>query len=389
MTGCVVLILSGGSGARFATKIPKQYFKLGNRTIIRHAIDAFLKHSGIDEIRVVRRPQDKHLYEKSITGISILEPVDSGKTRQESVRLGLESLENINPKWVLIHDAARPFPNESLIARVLNALNKNPAVIPALPVLDTIKELEDDRKTVKKTLDRQKLRRAQTPQAFHYKTIFDAHRKTLEEDMPDDAAIAEKAEVPVTIIDGHKDNIKITTQEDFQQAMKMLNLIDSVTHVGTGFDAHRFGPGNHVMLCGIKISHESGLEGHSDADVPMHALTDAILGAISAGDIGSHFPPSDPRWRDAESDQFLKYAAKLVENLSGKIINVDITIICESPKISPYRDAMRARISEIIGLPTSGVSVKATTTEQLGFTGRGEGIVAQAITSILLPASKD
>ena len=388
MTGCAVLILSGGSGVRFSTRIPKQYFRLGNKTIIRHAIDAFLEHPGIDAIRVVRRPQDKLLYEESVAGISILDPTDGGKTRQDSVRLGLESLKDIKPKWVLIHDAARPFPNESLITRALNGLTKSHAVVPGLPLLDTIKELEDDRKTIKKTVNRKKLWRAQTPQAFHYKTILNAHRKTSQEEMTDDAAVAEKAGIPVTIVDGHNENIKITTQKDIQQAKKMLNFPDSLTRVGNGFDAHRFGPGNHVVLCGIKINHEQGLEGHSDADVPMHALTDAILGAISAGDIGSHFPPSDKKWQDAPSHQFLRHATKLVQDLKGKILNVDITIICESPKISPHREAMQKKISEIIEIPVSSVSVKATTTEQLGFTGRREGIVAQAITSISIPASK-
>jgi len=388
MKGCAVLILSGGSGARFSTKIPKQYFKLGDKTIIRHAIDAFLEHPEIEAIRVVRRPQDKRLYEDSVTGIKILEPTDGGKTRHESVRLGLESLKDIKPQWVLIHDAARPFPNKSLITRVLNGLTKSHAVVPGLPLLDTIKELEDNRKTIKKTIDRKKLWRAQTPQAFHYKTILNAHRKTTEEEMTDDAAVAEKAGISVTIVDGLNDNIKVTTQEDLQKATKMLNFSDSVTRVGTGFDAHRFGPGSHVVLCGIKIKHEQGLEGHSDADVPMHALTDAILGAISAGDIGSHFPPSDKKWRDAPSDQFLRHASKLVQDLNGTIINVDLTIICESPKIGPHREAMQKKISEILGIPPSGVSVKATTTEQLGFTGRREGIAAQAITSILLSAPK-
>ena len=389
MTGCAVLILSGGSGDRFSAKIPKQYFKLGDKTIIRHAIDAFLEHPGIDVIRVVRRPQDKNLYEESVTGISILGPTDGGKTRQESVRLGLESLQDIKPKWVLIHDAARPFPNKNLITRALSGLTTSHAVVPGLPLLDTIKELEDDRKTIKKTIDRKKLWRAQTPQAFHYKTILNAHRTTIQEEVTDDAALAEKNGITVTIVDGDNDNIKITTPEDIEQAKKMLNFSDTVTHVGTGFDAHRFGPGNHVLLCGIKINHEQGLEGHSDADVPMHALTDAILGAISAGDIGSHFPPSDEKWRGAPSDHFLRHATKLVENLKGKILNVDVTIICESPKISPHRESMQKNISEVIGISLSSVSVKATTTEQLGFTGRREGIVAQAITSILLPISKD
>ena len=389
MTGCAVLILSGGSGDRFSAKIPKQYFKLGDKTIIRHAIDAFLEHPGIDVIRVVCRPQDKNLYEESVTGISILGPTDGGKTRQESVRLGLESLEDISPKWVLIHDAARPFPNKNLITGTLNGLTKSHAVVPGLPLLDTIKELKDDRKTIKKTVDRKKLWRAQTPQAFHYKTILNAHRKSIQEEMTDDAAVAEKFGITVTIVDGDNDNIKITTREDIEQAKKMLNFSDSVTHVGTGFDVHRFGPGNHVILCGIKINHEKGLEGHSDADVPLHALTDAILGAISAGDIGSHFPPSDEKWRDAPSDHFLRHATKLVEHRKGKILNVDVTIICESPKISTHREAMQKNISEIIGISPSSVSVKATTTEQLGFTGRREGIVAQAIASILLPLSKD
>jgi 2-C-methyl-D-erythritol 4-phosphate cytidylyltransferase / 2-C-methyl-D-erythritol 2,4-cyclodiphosphate synthase len=389
MTGCIALILSGGSGIRFGTERPKQYLPLGTRAVIRHAVDTFIDHPGIDAVRIVRRPQDVTLYEDAFSGISILDPVDGGETRQESVLRGLESLEDIAPKSVLIHDGARPFPNASLITRTLEALNSHLAVIPALPVFDTIKQVSTDAKTIEKTLDRQKLWRAQTPQAFDYKAILAAHRDTAGMELTDDAMVAEHAGIPVTIVDGNEENIKITTQEDLQQAKKMLDLGTVVTRVGTGFDVHQFGPGDHAMLCGIKVPHNHGLEGHSDADAPMHALTDAILGAIAAGDIGSHFPPSDEKWRGAASSEFLRHAAALVADLNGIIQNVDVTIICESPKIGPHRDAMRQKLSQILDIPVSAVSVKATTTEQLGFTGRSEGLAAQAIASVTLPLAAE
>jgi len=389
MTGCIALILSGGSGNRFGAQMPKQYLQLGDRAVIRHAVDAFLRHPGIEAVRIVRRPQDTPLYEAAFRGVAVLDPVDGGATRQESVLRGLESLKNIAPSSVLIHDGARPFPDAALISRTLDALNNYPAVIPALPVFDTIKQVEPNAKTIEKTLDRQKLWRAQTPQAFSYKPILAAHRDSAGKELTDDAMVAEQAGIKVAIVDGNEENIKITTQEDMQQAKKMLNLGTTITRVGTGFDVHQFGPGDHAVLCGIKVPHDYGLEGHSDADAPMHALTDAVLGAIAAGDIGSHFPPSDEKWRGAASSKFLKHAAALVADLNGTIQNVDVTIICESPKVGPYRDAMRQKLAEILEIPISVVSVKATTTEKLGFTGRSEGLAAQAIASITLPAAAE
>ena len=389
MTGCIALILSGGSGARFGAQTPKQYLPLGDRVVIRHAVDTFLDHPGIDAVRIVRRPQDITLYEDAFCGVSILDPVDGGETRQESVLLGLESLEDIAPTLVLIHDGARPFPNAGLITRTLEALNSHQAAIPALPVFDTIKQVASDAKTVEKTLGRQKLWLAQTPQAFDYKTILAAHRNAAGMELNDDSMVAEHAGIPVAIVDGNEENIKITTQENMQQARKMLDLGSIVTRVGTGFDVHQFGPGDHTILCGIKVPHDHGLEGHSDADAPMHALTDALLGAIAAGDIGSHFPPSEEKWRGAASSEFLRHAAALVADLNGKIQNVDVTIICERPKIGPYRDTMRQKLAEILEIPINVVSVKATTTEQLGFMGRNEGLAAQAIVSIALPAAAE
>ncbi len=386
MTGCVALILSGGSGNRFGDNTPKQYLSLGGKAVIRHAIDTFLGHPGVDAVRIVRRPQDTSLYEAAINDISVLEPVDGGITRQESVRLGLESLKDMRPTTVLIHDGARPFPDPGLISRALDALHEHQAVIPALPVFDTIKQVASDGKTIEQTLDRQKLWRAQTPQAFDYNAIFSAHQKAAGQELTDDAMVAENAGIPVTIVQGSESNIKITTREDMEQANKSLEQETMLTRVGTGFDVHQFGPGDHAMLCGISVAHEKGLEGHSDADAPMHALTDAILGAIAAGDIGSHFPPSDERWRGAASSEFLKYAATLVSDQGGRIDNVDVTIICEKPKIGPHRDAMCQKLADILGISATSVSVKATTTEQLGFTGRGEGIAAQAIASVSLPA---
>ncbi len=325
------------------------------------------------------------MYEAALADISVLDPVDGGATRQESVRLGLESLEDINPTTVLVHDGARPFPDTGLVTRTLDALNDFQAAIPALPVFDTIKQTASNQKTIQKTLDRQKLWRAQTPQGFNYRAILTAHRDAAGLELTDDAMVAERASIPVTLVDGSESNIKITTQDDMQQAKRMLNLSDAITRVGTGFDVHQYGPGDHAMLCGIAVPHDHGLKGHSDADAPMHALTDALLGAISAGDIGSHFPPSEEKWRGAASSEFLRHAAKLVSDMSGQIINIDVTIICESPKIGPHRDAMRQKLAEILEISISRVSVKATTTEKLGFTGRSEGLAAQAIASVSVP----
>ena len=251
MTGCVALILSGGSGNRFGNNTPKQYLSLGDKSVIRHAIDTFVAHPGIDTVRIVRRPQDNTLYEAAIADISVLPPVDGGKTRQDSVRLGLESLKEIEPEKVLIHDGARPFPGQELITRALEALNEQQAVIPVLPVFDTIKQVTSDSKTIERTLDREKLWRAQTPQAFDYNAILSAHEKAVGLELTDDAMVAENAGIPVSIVQGDKRNIRITTLEDMEQARKFLDSESMVTRVGTGFDVHQFGPGDHAMLCGI------------------------------------------------------------------------------------------------------------------------------------------
>jgi 2-C-methyl-D-erythritol 4-phosphate cytidylyltransferase/2-C-methyl-D-erythritol 2,4-cyclodiphosphate synthase len=299
------------------------------------------------------------------------------------VRLGLESLAAAPPARVLIHDAARPFVDRGTIDRVLAALDDAPGAIPALPVKDTVKRGLSGR--VAETLDRTALWRAQTPQGFDYAAIFAAHRAAQGSELSDDAAVAERAGLAVRLVAGSEANFKVTTAEDLEQAERLLLARHGDVRTGQGFDVHAFGPGDHVWLCGVKVAHEGGLVGHSDADVGLHALTDAILGALGAGDIGQHFPPSDPKWRGAPSHLFLSHAGALVASAGGRIAHLDVTLICERPKIGPHRDAMVARIAEILGLERGRISVKATTTEGLGFTGRGEGIAAQAVATIRLP----
>jgi len=284
---------------------------------------------------------------------------------------------------VLIHDGARPFPGAALIDRVIDGLDQASAAIPALPLGDTIKRAADGR--VLETIDLSQLWRAQTPQGFHFNANLTAHRQMAGRVLTDDAAVAEAAGIAPLIVLGSEENLKVTTDEDLAAAERLLAAHQADVRVGQGFDVHPFGPGDHVMVCGVAIPHEVAPVGHSDADVGLHALTDAVLGAIGAGDIGMHFPPSDPRWRGASSDRFLAYAATLVRERGGTIAAVDVTIICERPKIAPYRDRMIDRLAEILGISTDRVSVKATTTERLGFTGRGEGIAAQAVATIRLP----
>jgi 2-C-methyl-D-erythritol 4-phosphate cytidylyltransferase/2-C-methyl-D-erythritol 2,4-cyclodiphosphate synthase len=284
---------------------------------------------------------------------------------------------------VLIHDGARPFPDAALIGRVIEGLDEAPAAIPALPLGDTVKRVEEGR--IRETVDRSQLWRAQTPQGFHFDAILAAHRQMAGHVLTDDAAVAEAAGIAPLIVAGSQENLKVTTAEDLAAAERHLAAGRGDVRVGQGFDVHPFGPGDHVMVCGVAIPHEVAPVGHSDADVGLHALTDAVLGAIGAGDIGMHFPPSDPRWRGASSDRFLAYAATLVRERGGAIAAVDITIICERPKIAPYRDRMIERLAEILEISPGRVSVKATTTERLGFTGRGEGIAAQAVATVRLP----
>ncbi|MGE0667407.1 MAG: bifunctional 2-C-methyl-D-erythritol 4-phosphate cytidylyltransferase/2-C-methyl-D-erythritol 2,4-cyclodiphosphate synthase [Sphingomonadales bacterium] len=374
------LIVAAGRGQRAGGPLPKQYLELGGRPLLRHSVKAFIDSGLVDVVQVVIHPADRPLYDDSVAGFALCEPCAGGASRQESVRLGLEALAPHAPDAVLIHDAARPFVSAELIAAVVGALSNNEAVIPALGVTDTIKQVDGGRITG--NIDRETLRRAQTPQGFHYRMILDAHRALAAvADLTDDAAVAERAGHPVHVVDGDERNIKVTTPEDVA-ALSARTLIPCS---GTGFDVHRLGPGDHVMLCGHRIPHSHGLIGHSDADVALHALVDAILGAVGAGDIGRHFPPSDPKWKGAPSRLFLEEAVRLVQGQGGRIANVDVTIICEAPKVTPHVGPMTAVLAEILGIPARRINVKATTTEKLGFTGRGEGIAAQAAASVLLP----
>jgi 2-C-methyl-D-erythritol 4-phosphate cytidylyltransferase/2-C-methyl-D-erythritol 2,4-cyclodiphosphate synthase len=377
------LIVAAGRGARFGGELPKQYLALGGSTVLRHAVAAFATHPQIAGVLVTIRPEDHGHYERAIAGLTVLPPVAGGAERQDSVRLGLEALAAHSPDRVLIHDGARPFPDAALIDRVIDALDRASAAIPALPLGDTIKRVEDG--LIRETVDRSQLWRAQTPQGFHFAPILAAHRAAAGHVLTDDAAVAEAAGIAPLIVAGSEENLKVTTAEDLAAAERLLMARQADIRVGHGFDVHPYGPGDHVMICGIAIPHEVAPVGHSDADVGLHALTDAVLGAIGAGDIGMHFPPSDPRWRGASSDRFLAYAAALVRERGGTIASVDVTVICERPKIAPHRDRMIQQVAAILEISADRVSVKATTTERLGFLGRGEGIAAQAVATVRLP----
>jgi 2-C-methyl-D-erythritol 4-phosphate cytidylyltransferase/2-C-methyl-D-erythritol 2,4-cyclodiphosphate synthase len=384
MTGCIALIVAAGSGSRFGGELPKQYMPLAGRAVLRHATETFLGHHAISAVRVVISAEHRPLYDAATAGLPLLPPVCGGSNRQDSVRNGLESLTDLEPDQVLIHDAARPFLSAAIIDRTVAALADAPGAIVAVPVTDTLKRARDGQ--IGETVDRSGLWRAQTPQAFRFADILAAHRAAKGAAMTDDAAVAEAAGLPMKLVMGADDNFKITTAEDLRRAERLLAPAAAEFRTGTGYDVHRFAAGDSVTLCGVRIAHDQALEGHSDADVGLHALTDAILGAIGAGDIGSHFPPSDPQWRGVDSATFLGHAAGLVAAKGGRIAHVDVTLICERPKIAPHRAAMVARIARILGLEEHRVSVKATTTEGLGFTGRREGIAAQAVATVALPA---
>lgn len=381
MTDTVALIVAAGRGHRAGGGLPKQFRAVAGKSLLRRGCVAFLNHPQIDAVRVVIHPDDAALYAESVAGLDLMPPVHGGETRQDSCRNGLESLEGLAPGLVLIHDAARPFVDNATIDRVLDALASGPAAIAAVAVTDTLKKAGADA-LVAGTVEREGLWRAQTPQGFRYVEILEAHRKLAAQSLTDDAAVAEAAGLAVTLTQGHEDNFKVTTEDDFARAERMMGTGD--IRVGSGFDVHRFDEGNAVMLCGVEIKYDKSLAGHSDADVALHAITDALLGAIGEGDIGSHFPPSDAKWSGADSSLFLRHAAELVGKRGGEVRHLDVTLICEGPKIGPHREAMRARVAEIAGIDIGRVSVKATTTEGLGFTGRGEGIAAQATATVRL-----
>lgn len=386
----IAVIVAAGSGMRAATgTAPKQFARIGGEPVLRRSLRIFLEHPRVDGVIAVIREGDEALYEEASSGLdaALLPPVHGGATRQLSVLAGLRAIEPMNPDAVLIHDAARPFVTPALIAATLDALQAHDGAIAALPVTDTLKRAEAGR--IAGTLARDDLWRAQTPQTFRFSKIYAAHRAASEAgraDFTDDAAIAEWHGLDVALVESGSHNMKITTSDDLRYADFLASGGGSAgvpdIRSATGFDVHAFGEGDHVILCGIRIPHERGLTGHSDADACLHALTDALLGTIGAGDIGGHFPPSDPRWEDADSAIFLQHAAALVGDRGGRIANADVTLICERPKIGPHREAMRRRVAELLQLDLERVSVKATTSEGLGFTGRGEGIAALATVTV-------
>lgn len=384
------IIVAGGSGLRAGGELPKQYQHVGGRAIIAHTLAAFCAHPEIDLVQPVIGSGHEALFSEASAGLDCLAPATGGATRQASVYAGLEALAALKPDRVLIHDAARPFVSATIISDTLAALGDADGAIPVLSVVDTIKRTEGPR--VMETVDRAQLRAAQTPQGFRYDEICKAHAAAAQEsahEFTDDASIGEWAGLNIAMVDGAPENRKLTTQNDIEEAQArfMTDSSPSLTdiRVGQGYDVHAFEDGNAVILCGVEIPHNKKLKGHSDADVGMHALTDAILGALSEGDIGKHFPPSDPQWKGAASDIFLKAAAEMVTARGGKIAHGDVTLICEEPKIGPHVDAMRKALAEIIGIGADRISVKATTSERLGFTGRGEGIAALASATVRLP----
>ena len=383
MNSIAVLIVAAGKGERAGGGVPKQFRQLGSRPLLRWSVDVFGTHPAVTSVHVVIGADQHTHYERATRGTSLPPPIVGGEQRQDSVRNGLLALAQQAPEHVLVHDAARPLAGRTVIDGVIAALLSGAdAAIPMIPVADTLRRRNDD--GTWDVVPRTNLHRAQTPQGFRFDKILEAHLAHAKSSVTDDMAIAELAGLKIVATAGEESNLKVTEPEDFAIAERLLSSTCAEPRSGMGYDVHRFAPGDHLWLCGIRVAHDHGLEGHSDADVGLHALTDAILGAIGAGDIGQHFPPSDERWRSASSSIFLAHAASLVRARGGQIAHCDVTIICESPRIGPHREAMRGRIGEILGIDVSRVSVKATTTEGLGFTGRREGIAAQAVATITL-----
>jgi len=386
MSTCTALIVAAGRGSRFGGPLPKQYALLAGRPVLRHTLEAYRSAPQINRLRVVIGPGDETHYRAATEGLDLPSPIPGGASRQQSVLKGLEALAGDPPDFVAVHDAARPFVKAVDIVACLNATSAagvDGAVL-GVPLSDTIKRSGPGGAIVE-TVPRANLWRAQTPQIFRYAALLQAHRaaaalgESESTALTDDAAVAERAGLKVVMVEGSEDNRKITTADDLARGVVME------TRTAFGFDVHGFGPGNAVMLGGVSIPHTHTLAGHSDADVALHALTDALLGTIGAGDIGKHFPPSDPQWRGVSSDRFLRHAVELLGARGGRIVLLDLTLVCETPRIGPHRDAMVASIARIAGVDPDRVSVKATTTEKLGFTGRREGIAAQAVATVEIP----
>ena len=383
-----VVIVAAGRGERLGNdRGPKQYRQLHDRSVLQHTLDCFSSNKLIDLIQVVIHPDDYSLYlDAVVNDEKVLAPVEGGATRQSSCMAGLEGLKAHGVEKVLIHDAARPFVSDRLIEKTLSGVKWGICALPAVAVADTVKRANEELVVID-TIPRSSLFLAQTPQGFMFDEILNAHREAAhagQDQFTDDAAVAEWVGMTVKIVDGDRENLKITTKQDFESAMEKVRSSNNFTdiRVGSGYDVHSLVSGRGVILCGVEIPFHLSLQGHSDADVGLHALTDALLGTIGDGDIGSHFPPSDPVWKGASSDQFLNHAVALVKKNGGTITNLDVTLICEAPKIGPHRDKMRESISHICELDMVRVSVKATTNEKIGFIGRQEGIAALATATV-------
>lgn len=382
MKHSIALIVAAGSGKRFQSPVPKQYQDVAGMPILRRTILAFLDHPHIETVQVVISSQHQDLYDRAVEGLDILPPVTGGATRQDSVRNGLEALTKIEkePDYVLIHDGARPLVDANTITNVCKALETYKGAIAGRPVVDTLKKTRDG--IITDTIDRTELWQAHTPQAFHFKTIVNAHIKGLGQHFTDDAAVAEHAGVEVALVQSNVDNIKITNPDDLSRAARVLGRSHGDIRTGLGFDVHQLIDGSEIILGGLKILHNKSLKGHSDADVALHALTDALLGTMAAGDIGMHFPPSDKKWEGADSGMFVRHVVEMINERGGLIAHVDIVIMCEEPKLGPHRVAMQKNIAGLLDIAEDRVSIKATTTERLGFAGRGEGIACQAISTV-------
>jgi len=376
------ILTAAGRGTRFGAEQPKQYLPILGRPVLRLAAEALLAEGGVALIQPVCAAGEEDRVAGILAGLPVLPPVVGGETRQASVRNGLEALAAHKPEIVLVHDAARPVVPLGTIPALLAALARAPGAIPAQPVADTLKRGEGG--LIAETVPRAGLYRAQTPQAFRFDLLLAAHRAATSE-ATDDAQLLERAGAAVALVPGAETNVKITFPEDLDRVEALL-MARLIPRIGTGFDVHRTEVGRPMIICGVNIPCEFGLEGHSDADVGIHALCDAIYGALAEGDIGRWFPPSEMTWKNADSAMFLRHAAERIAARGGVLANCDVTILCEKPRIGPHRDAMQARLAELLGVAPGKVGVKATTTERLGFTGRGEGIAAQAAAMVLLPA---
>ena len=378
----VALIVAGGRGERFGGTHPKQYQNLAGIPLLRHALLAFYHHPRVKLVATVIREEDQGRYEMAADGLELLPPIIGGSSRQESVRNGLRKLQNSQFDLVLIHDGARPFISRPVINNVLDGLVGHAGAIAGIPLFDSLKRGVGG--VISSEIPRDDLWQAQTPQGFQYHAILNAH-ENARTGHTDDASIACASGMDVILVEGSLDNVKITTANDLTRATAAHTARLSDIRFGQGFDVHLYECGDSVRLCGINIPHFAKLAGHSDADVALHSVTDAILGAINDGDIGRHFPPKETEWKNRDSAHFVRFAVDRVQAIGGRLDYVDLTIICEQPKITPHHNAMAARLANIAGLEQNQISIKATTTEGLGITGRNEGIAAQAIATVSLP----